>query len=97
MTQLSEKQELILYRLAIRQDEQSRETAHVRMVELETSELYQELLESEYLTFSKFGEGDKAIAQLIVTLKGERYCCDNLDKLTQLDKETWVKCMPNVN
>ena len=89
MAELTEKQQLILYNLAIRQDEQGRETTHIMMSELETSDLYQDLFELEYLTYATFGEGEKAIAQIIVTLKGERYCHENIETLSALHKETW--------
>ena len=89
MAQLTEKQRVILYRLAARQDEQGRETAHLRLSELEASELYKDLIDLEYLTFSQFGEDDKAIAQLIVTMKGERYCHEHLDELSALSRASW--------
>jgi hypothetical protein len=86
--QLSEQQEIILYRIAIRQDEQGRQSSLIRKAKLEASALYQDLLDLEYLVYLESGEGDNAIASLIVSNKGLRYCYDNLDRLSALDRES---------
>ena len=85
---LSEKQEIILYRLSILQDEQGRQSSMVLMNQLMGDPTYKELLDLEYLTYEQYGEGDDAIANLIVTLKGSRYCFEHLDEVAALDKKS---------
>jgi hypothetical protein len=86
--ELSDQQEIILYRIAIRQDEQGRQSSLIRKAKLEASELYRRLLDLEYLIYIESGTGDDAIASLIVSDKGMRYCYDNLDRLSALDRES---------
>jgi len=88
--QLSDKQKSILYRIAIRQDEQGRQPSNIMMKQLLASSLYTDLFDLEYLTYEKMGEGEKAIAGLYVTLKGLRYCAENSQELSRLDKEAHV-------
>lgn len=85
---LTEKQEIILYRLALLQDEQGRQSSMVRLSELENDKGYKELVDLEYLTYEQFGEGKAAIANLIVTLPGMRYCYDHLDEMAALDAKS---------
>lgn len=85
---LTEKQEIILYRIALRQDEQGRQSSMVRLSEIEGDEVYKELVDLEYLTYEQFGEGKAAIANLIVTLPGMRYCYDHLDEMASLDAKS---------
>jgi hypothetical protein len=86
--QLTEQQEIILYRIAIRQDEQGRQSSLIRKAALEASVLYRDLLDLEYLVYQESGQGDDAIASLIVSNKGLRYCYDNLSRLSALDRES---------
>ena len=83
---LSEKQKIILYRLSILQDEQGRQSSMVPKATLLADPTYKELLDLEFLTYEQYGEGDDAIANIIVTLKGSRYCYDHLDEVAALDK-----------
>jgi hypothetical protein len=92
MQQLTEQQEIILYRIAIRQDEQGRQPSFVRKSVLEASEMYRDLLELEYLIYLEAGEGEDAIASLIVSDKGMRYCYHNLDRMSRLDRESRPQC-----
>ena len=85
---LSDRHNTILYRIAIRQDEQGRQPTYLRMKDLLESDFYQDLLEQEYLAYDKMGEGDKAIASLMVTLKGMRYCSEHIDEFSELDKQS---------
>ena len=48
---LTEKQKIILYRIALRQDEQGRQSSMVRLSEIEGDEVYKELVDLEYLTY----------------------------------------------
>ena len=82
---LEEKQDIILYRMAIRQDEQGRQSHLVPIAKVTDDPIYKELIDLEYLTYEVFGEGDRAIANLIVTLKGERYLSTWLDEVHELE------------
>ena len=82
---LSEKQEIILYRLCLLQDEQYRQASFKSISELENDPFYREMIDEEYLTYEKLGFGDKAVGRLIVTLKGERYCANDLERISKLE------------
>ena len=74
---VSEEQELILYNIALRQDELGREPTNILMSKIEDNPVYQELFDRELLTYQVYnhgGEGAPVVASLIVTLKGLRYC-----------------------
>lgn len=88
MERLSEKHDIILYRISIRQDEQGRQSSMVRLKDTEENEVYRELIDLDYLTYEQYGEGKAAIANLIVTLKGMRYCYEYLDDIAALDKNS---------
>ena len=81
---LGEKEDIILYRMLVRQDEQGRQSHLVPIAKVEDHP-YKGLIDLEYLTFETFGEGEKAIANLIVTLKGERYVTTWLDEIHELE------------
>ncbi len=74
---LSDEQEVILYNIALRQDELGREPTNVLLSKIENNPLYQELFDRQLLTYQVYdhgGEGAPVVASLIVTLKGTRYC-----------------------
>lgn len=74
---LSEEQEIILYNIALRQDELGREPTNVLLSKIENNPLYQEMIDREFLTYQVYDhgvEGVPLVASLIVTLKGMRYC-----------------------
>lgn len=74
---LSLEQELILYNIALRQDELGREPTNVLLDKIVDNPLYQEMFDRELLTYQVYdhgGEGAPKVASLIVTLKGTRYC-----------------------
>ena len=79
---LTPHQEDILYTLSLRQDELERSPSFMMLSELESNPKYRELLDGEYLTYQKMGRGDKAVASLIVTLKGIRYCVKHIDEIS---------------
>ena len=87
MAEISDWHKTLLYRIALRQDEQGRQSSLIRLRELEKHAVFQDLLDLEFLTYQLIGEGDKAIARMIVTLKGERYCRDNIEELSKLDAQ----------
>ena len=74
---LSEEQELILYNIALRQDELGREPTNVLLSKIENNPVYQEMVDRELLTYQLYDHGRPGVpvvASLIVTLKGMRYC-----------------------
>ncbi len=85
---LNDKQKIILYRIAIRQDEQDRKSNLLPKTKMLESDIYKDLLDLGYLTYQEFGEGDEAIVNLIITLEGMRYCYDNIDEIAELDKNS---------
>ena len=74
---LSEEQEDILYSIALRQDELGREQTNVLLSKVENNPLYQEMFDRELLTYQVYDHGKEGVplvVNLIVTLKGIRYC-----------------------
>ena len=74
---LTQEQEDILYNITLRQDELGREPTNMLLEKLENNPVYQPMIDREYLTYEVFnygGEGSHAVASLMVTLKGTRYC-----------------------
>ena len=74
---LAESQELVLYNLALRQDEYGRQATNMLLSKIEADAGYQAMLARELITLkvNKYGNaGGSAIAQVIVTSKGLRYC-----------------------
>ncbi len=81
---LDAEQEQILYNIALRQEELGRQPTNVLLSRLEGSPLYQPLIDREYLTVEVYDHGDNsahAVANLIVTLKGMRYCIHYADEI----------------
>lgn len=85
MTQLTEKQEIILYRIALLQDEQGRQTSMMLKNKLLESDVYKPLLDEQLLVCKEEGSGAAAIANLMVSDKGMRYCYENLNRLNKLN------------
>ena len=74
---LSDEQEIILYNIALRQDELGREPTNILLSKIENNPVYQEMFDRELLTYQVYdhgGNGAPVVASLIVTLKGMRYC-----------------------
>ena len=86
---VSAEQEVLLYNIALRQDELGREPTNVLWSKIENDPFYQELFERELLTYQLYDHGgDKVpvVASLIVTLKGMRYCIMYGDEISQIRK-----------
>lgn len=80
---LSEEQEDILYNISLRQDELGREASNIFLQKLNSSPLYQKLVEREFLTYEVYNHGSKhEVASLIVTNKGLRYCIKYADEIS---------------
>lgn len=84
---VSQEQEILLYNIALRQDELGREPTNVLLSKIENNPMYQELFDRELLTYQVYnygGEGAPVVASLIVTLKGMRYCIMYGDEIEPL-------------
>lgn len=74
---LTEAQDLVLYNLALRQDEYGRQATNMMLSKIEGDPDYQAMLARELITLkvSKYGNPNApTVAQVIVTSKGLRYC-----------------------
>ena len=74
---VGQEQEILLYNIALRQDELGREPTNVLWDKIKDDPTYTELFERELLTYQLYDHGKPGIpvvASLIVTLKGMRYC-----------------------
>lgn len=74
---LSEEQEQILYNISLRQDELGRQPSHTLYEKIQGETIYKDMLDREYLTYELYdhgGEDGPKVVNLIVTLKGLRYC-----------------------
>lgn len=81
---LSDEQEKILYNIALRQDELGRQQTNMLQSKVENDPIYKEMLEREFLTYQLYdygGEGAPKVVNLIVTLKGMRYCIIYADEI----------------
>lgn len=80
---LTEEQENILYNITLKQDELGRQATNMLLDKVVGSEIYQPMLDREFLTYEVFNHGSKhEIASLYVTLKGIRYCIMFSDELS---------------
>ena len=71
---LTDEQELILYNIALKQDELGRQSTNMLLEKVVDDPVLQPLIDREYLTYEVFNHGTKhEIASLYVTLKGIRY------------------------
>ena len=74
---VSKEQEILLYNIALRQDELGREPTNVLWDKIKDDPMYKELFDRELLTYQLYDHGKKGVpivASLIITLKGTRYC-----------------------
>ena len=83
---LTTQQEVMLYNIALRQEELGREPTHMLYEKMLENEDIKPLLEREFLTYELYdhgGEGAHKVVNLIVTLKGTRYCIMFGDEIVQ--------------
>ncbi len=84
---LTESQELVLYNLALRQDEYGRQATNMLVSKVEGNPDYQAMIERELLTYKPFKHGNAGanmVAQVVVTSKGLRYCVLHSDEIEPL-------------
>ena len=74
---LTPEQEDILYNIALRQDELGRQQTLMLLDKVLGSPTYQDMIDRELLTYQAYDHGKEGVpvtCNLIVTLKGMRYC-----------------------
>lgn len=74
---LTVEQEDILYNISLRQEELGRQPTNVLLETVVDSPVYKPMFDRELLTYDVYnygGEGSHVVCNLIVTLKGMRYC-----------------------
>ena len=74
---VGKEQEVLLYNIALRQDELGREPTNVLWDKIKDDPMYTELFDRGLLTYQLYDHGRPGVpvvASLIVTLKGMRYC-----------------------
>lgn len=80
-------QEVVLYNIALRQDELGRQQTNVLLSNIIDDPIYQPLIDRELLTYEVFNHAKRAnahaIASLYVTLKGMRYCIMFADEIAE--------------
>lgn len=84
---MTEEQDLVLYNLALRQDEYGRQATNMLLSKIEADPDYQEMIAREYITLkvNKYGNPNAPkVAQLIVTSKGMRYCVLHSEEIEPL-------------
>ena len=84
---LTEAQDLVLYNLALRQDEYGRQATNMMLSKIEADSDYQAMIAREFITLkvNKYGNpGAPKVAQVIVTSKGMRYCVLHSDEIEPL-------------
>ena len=84
---LSVDLELILYNLALRQDEYGRQATNMMVSKIEADPGYQAMIERELITLkvNKYGNPNAPqVAQVIVTSKGMRYCILHSEEIEPL-------------
>ena len=98
---MTPEQEDILYAISLRQDELGRQQTNKFYKDVVGSPIYQPLIDRELLTFETYNHGatnDHAVVNLIVTLKGTRYCImfsDEInERLKDFDIKVLVGCAP---
>lgn len=81
---LSDEQEIILYNIMLRQDELGRQQTNMYLGKVENDPKYKEMIEREFLTYQLYdfgGPNAPKVVNLIVTLKGMRYCIIYADEI----------------
>jgi hypothetical protein len=91
MQRLTDDHKKLLYRIAIRQDEQGRQPTYMQMAKLESHSVLQDLIELKLVSYDLMGQGEKAIASLMVTLPGLRYCTDNINEVSKFEQKVWTE------
>ena len=84
---LTGSQDLVLYNLALRQDEYGRQATNMMLSKIEADPDYQTMIARELITLkvNKYGNPNAPkVAQVIVTLKGMRYCVLHSEEIEPL-------------
>lgn len=83
---MTPEQEVMLYNISLRQEELGREPTNMLLERMEANADIQALIDRELLTYQLYdhgGAGAHKVVNLIVTLKGVRYCIIYGDEIVQ--------------
>lgn len=86
---LTPAQEVMLYNISLRQEELGREPTNMLLEKMEANPDIQALIDRELLTYQLYdhgGTGAHKVVNLIVTLKGVRYCITYGDEIVEMRK-----------
>ena len=86
---LSDDQEVLLYNVSLRQEELGREPTNMLLEKMQANADIQALIEREYMTYQLYdhgGENAPKVVNLIVSLKGIRYCIMFGDEIVEKRK-----------
>ncbi len=86
---MTPSQEVMLYNISLRQEELGREPTIMLLEKMQANEDFQALIERELLTYQLYdhgGENAPKVVNLIVTLKGLRYCIMFGDEIVEMRK-----------
>ena len=86
---MTDYQEVLLYNISLRQEELGREPTIMLLEKMQSNEDLQALMNRELLTYQLYdhgGENAPKVVNLIVTLKGIRYCIMFGDEIAEKRK-----------
>lgn len=86
---MTPEQEVLLYNVALRQEELGREPTNMLLEKMEANADIQALIKRELMTYQLYdhgGAGAHKVVNLIVTLKGVRYCIMYGDEIAEMRK-----------
>ena len=86
---MTDYQEVLLYNISLRQEELGREPTIMLLEKMQSNEDLQALMDRELLTYQLYdhgGENAPKVVNLIVTLKGIRYCIMFGDEIVEKRK-----------
>lgn len=86
---MTPEQEVLLYNISLRQEELGREPTHMLYEKMLENEDITALIERELLTYQLYDHGGPnapKVVNLIVTLKGVRYCIIYGDEIFEMRK-----------
>lgn len=73
--------ELLLYNIALKQNDMLAQTTHIFLSRIESDPAYQEMVKRGFLTYKVFSHGGAPVAKLHVTPKGLHYCYLHSDEI----------------
>lgn len=81
---MPEEWDVLLYNIALRQDDMRTMSTDLLLSRIEEDPAYREMVDRGLITYKVFDHGSKPIARLHVTLKGLRYCTLHAEEIEPL-------------